>query len=509
MATTFTVKRYKAARRACAPFVAIETPDAPATIDALRAGLNGVTPTLQWDVVRGLIALNDSGQSAIGAAQIDLAATVNPVEMLAGIVKLPAVSVVFMLNAHRFLADVAVVQAIQNLRDIYKSDRRTLTLIGTSFSLPAELASDVVILSEPLPTRDELGAVLDAQYANLKREVPTAPDLTPDERAAALDAVVGLAAFPGENAIAMSLSARGLATADLWEHKIKGIESTEGLHVYKPSADDTTLDELAGLDNVVEFFRDLIAVKAFGAIVFIDEGDKAFAGAMSDHTGDSGVAKDQAGQVLTYMEDHKAIGVLLAGLAGCGKTQLVKAIGAASGKPVLIFDLGGMKAGHVGESERAIRAALKVVTATAEGRTLFVMTCNKSVLFTPELNRRFSDQFFFDAMSADARRACWQTYARKCGLSPEQASVPAGMDDGWTGAEIKRACERAALHRKTVVDAARYIVPSAVSGAKQNAELRQQAEGRFLSASDPGWYRAPKQAAPAALPASARSYDVG
>ena len=178
-----------------------------------------------------------------------------------------------------------------------------------------------------------------------------------------------------------------------------------------------------------------------------------------------------------------------------------------STEPVIVFDLGGMKGGIVGQSERAIRAALKVVTATAEGRVLFVMTANKTTSFSPELNRRFPDQFFFDTPNAAARRAIWDVYIAKNGLTPSQAAFPEGFDEGWTGAEIKRACERAARYGKTVVEAARFIIPSSVSGAQAIGALRREATGRFLSASEPGWYEMPVEKTPA-VTTTQRSIDL-
>jgi hypothetical protein len=289
----------------------------------------------------------------------------------------------------------------------------------------------------------------------------------------------------------MSIERKGFNLARCWERKIKAIENTDGLHVYKWRSGDTTIDELRGIDNVVAFAQQLIAVDAFGVVVFIDEADKAMAGGLAEYSGDSGVAKDQIGQILTHVNDTKALGVMFAGLAGTGKTQLAKAIGQASGKPVIIFDLGGMKGGHVGESEAKIRAALKVVDATAEGKALFILTANKTTIFTPEMNRRFSDQFFFDLPDDQGRAAIWPVYAAKNKLTASQALVPPGFDAGWTGAEIQRACERAALFGCTVVEAARWIVPQAQRERKTIETMRREAAGRFLSASYPGFYTLP------------------
>ena len=62
-------------------------------------------------------------------------------------------------------------------------------------------------------------------------------------------------------------------------------------------------------------------------------------------------------------------------------------------------------------------------------------------------------------------------------------------DDGWTGAEIKECCRKAYRLKMSLVEAARYIVPVSKSAAEQIKALRQQASGKFISASTPGVYQ--------------------
>jgi hypothetical protein len=491
------VANFKAARRVSTPIVAIETPDPASTIAAIRKTLPDKTPVMSWDCARGLVGLDQYGKAAVSgalaAAQIEQAQTVNATETLLACLGLPGESVVFMYNLHRQLNAGLVeaapcVQALWNLRDPFKVNRRMIVPLAPTFKIPPELTGDIIVLDEPLPTRDELSKTIDQQHKNADLPLPEE-----ETRAAALDALVGLPYFTSEQAYAMALTKKGVVIPQLWNLKIKAIQSTPGLRVWRAKPGDTSIDELQGIDNVVSFMQKLILADAFGAIVFIDEMDKAFAGGMSDHTGDSGVSKDQVGTILSYIEDTGSLGVLLAGVAGTGKTQLAKATGVAAGKPVIVFDLGGMKGGTVGQSEEQIRNALKVVTATAEGRVLFLGTANRTTMFTPELNRRFPDQFFYDVPDEAGRRAIWQVYINKLGLRESQAEIPLGFDRGWTGAEIKRACERAVLFGDTVVDAARYIIPSSVSGKKAIMELRMQAQDRFLSASYEGYYRIPEE----------------
>ena len=58
---------------------------------------------------------------------------------------------------------------------------------------------------------------------------------------------IGLAAFPAEQALAMSLVKRELDTEDLWERKRQIIEQTPGLSVWRGGE---TFEDIGGVENV-------------------------------------------------------------------------------------------------------------------------------------------------------------------------------------------------------------------------------------------------------------------
>ena len=70
--------------------------------------------------------------------------------------------------------------------------------------------------------------------------------------------------------------------------------------------------------------------------------------------------------------------------------------------------------------------------------------------------------------------------------------LPRSVD--WTGAEIKSACRLSALLEVPLVEAARQVVPVAVTAAESVARLRDWASGRCLSAAVPGLYLRGKEA---------------
>ena len=138
------IEQFKAARRAGTPLVAIETPDPAATMAAIIAGMNGKNPPfMKWDVVQGLAAINENGSKELARLNIpkdQLAMmSTNPTEMLGMISKLGGESIIFMQNAHRYVDNDGVAQAMWNLRDIYKGRLNTLVMLAPGIRLPAEL----------------------------------------------------------------------------------------------------------------------------------------------------------------------------------------------------------------------------------------------------------------------------------------------------------------------------------------------------------------------------------
>jgi hypothetical protein len=486
------IDQFKAARGRSVPLVGVTTADPAATMERLIASLKAGSPVLRWDVVRGITPVNAAGKQLLKTAQIDGSEFGNPVEALTVVngekLGKPGVSdglVLFMVNAHLFVKDAPILQAVWNLRDEFKANSRMLVLLAPSLTLPAELEHDVIVLDEPLPNHEELVAIVREQYANAKRAVSALPDLTDDILNRAVDALTGLAAFTAEQITAMSLTKAGIDLDMLWERKRQAIEQTPGMQVWRGGE---SLDDVAGYDNAKLAIRRLLGSKREPrVVVFIDEIEKMIGGAERDS---SGVSQDQLGQTLSYMQDHDVTGLIFIGPPGAAKTALAKAAGTTLGVPTIALDLGGMKGSLVGESEQRLRAALKVITAVGNNRALFIATCNSIGNLPPELRRRFTrGTFFFDLPTSGERKAIWALYAKKFDLTAAQmADMP--NDTDWTGAEIKQCASMAWDMGLTLREAAEYVVPVATSAKESIARLRSQATGRFISASQPGVYMA-------------------
>jgi SpoVK/Ycf46/Vps4 family AAA+-type ATPase len=263
----------------------------------------------------------------------------------------------------------------------------------------------------------------------------------------------------------------------LWERKCQAVEQTPGLTIWRGGE---TFDQVGGCDNIKGFLTAVLhGQEAPRVIVFVDEIEKAVAGTGTDM---SGVKTEMTGTMLSWMQDRGADGVIFIGPPGAAKSAVGKAAGATAGIPTVAFDLSAMQNSLVGGSGERLRAALQVVDAISQGRSLWIATCNSITSLPPELRRRFTlGTFFFDLPSAIERKAIWDIYLKKWNLTGDLLD-----DEGWTGAEIKECCRKAWRLKLSLRESAEYVVPVSRSAADQIDALRRQASGRFLSASQPG-----------------------
>ena len=168
------------------PLMAFETTDPAQTIAGCVSALRSRNvPILRWDCIRGLVSLNTIGNNFLSAVAPTTSggqeATIPPVNCLSLLASYYAGfdnnssrkgaindAIIFYMNAHRFIDNEGVVQALWNIRDTFKSHGSTLVMLAPMIKLPAELTHDVVVVTEPLPTAEEVAKIVDsiAQSAN-------------------------------------------------------------------------------------------------------------------------------------------------------------------------------------------------------------------------------------------------------------------------------------------------------------------------------------------------------
>ena len=487
--------------KAGVPLVLLQTSDPAECIAAIRKDCaNGIDrPLLIWDCVRGLIGGNVPGQAIadnLNQGQDPAIGTAAPGECLRVLQTLPELAVVLMINLGMIINEqgqIPTKQALWNLRDSLKTRGALVCFtapLGTK--LPADLVNDVCVLEIPLPTVE--------QHKQSIKVLVKDTDLIIDDQTIdkAVDAVCGLSGFAAEQSVALSISKSGIDLDGLWDRKRVQIEQTPGLSVWRGG---DTFSDIGGCQQAKEFFTRLINGKRPPrAIVFLDEIEKQMAGNAGDL---SGTSQAQFGKWLTHMQDTNAVGAMFIGPPGAAKSALAKAIGGEAGIPTIQWDMGDSKGGIVGETEAKTAATLATIEAVAQGRALWICTCNSIGVLPPELRRRFTlGTFFFDLPTAEERSGIWRIWLEKYGLKATQ-TIP--QDEGWTGAEIRQCADKADRLSISLVDAATYVIPVSVSASESIETLRKSASGKYLSASYPGVYRYTMQSA---IPQQARRMDI-
>jgi hypothetical protein len=485
------IEQFTSARRVSTPLVCVRTPDAASTISNIRKSLKTeekTTPLVQWDAVHGLRGLNDKGtvevSNMLSTTQQESAATVQ-LAIALGILETAKEDVIcFAHNLQLFWGnDGVVVQGIWNLRDPYKANGNMLVaLVPAGVDLPTELVNDVLILTEPLPTRGELRQIVKETFEFAKCKLPTE-----DVFNKAGDALIGIAAFPSEQATAMELNKETstLNIHGLWDRKRSIVAATPGLSFYDGPE---TLKDAGGLTNIKTYLtRIMNGKRGANLLLRVDEIEKAFAGNGSDT---SGVKTELLGNFLTWVEDRKVICLLFLGVPGAAKSHIVYCTGGEFKKPVVNFDIAGMQDSLVGNSGKNLRKAEAVVEAISDGQIILLATANSLRGLPPELISRFEKGgiFFFDTPDAEERKAILQLKIAKYELTDDQVKDVPSLE-GWTGREIDSMCDKASNLSLTCGEAAKYIVPLSVSHAEMMQDLRESAHNRYLSASHEGKFQ--------------------
>jgi SpoVK/Ycf46/Vps4 family AAA+-type ATPase len=427
-----------------------------------------------WDVDRGL-QLPD-GQVAAGTT--DPMAAVKAVNALAAE---NSSALLLLPNFHRFLGSAEVVQALAHQIHQGKLNRTFVVVLSPVVQIPVELERQFVVIEHDLPGRQQLDEIA--------RGVATEPDemVEGEDLVKLLDAASGLTRFEAEGAFALSLVRRGrLDPQSVWDLKTQALKKSGLLTLHRGGE---TFSDLGGLETLKAFCTRALRTRRDGNV--------------------------------------KPRGILLLGVPGTGKSAFSKALGNETGRPTLVLDVGALLGSLVGQSEANVRQALRIIDAMApcvafldevekalsgvasSGQTdsgvtarLFgsfltwlsdhetdvfvVATCNDISKLPPEFSRaeRFDGVFFLDLPGSQERQAVWHIYLKKFAI-PDQ---PLPKDDEWTGAEIRSCCRLAKLLDVSLVEAARNVVPVAVTAAESVERLRNWACGRCLSANQPGIY---------------------
>lgn len=457
-----------------------------------------------WSVVRGIQQFSNTPE--VGK-RIDTR-TIDPNAALDYVLEGVENAVYIFRDLHPFFTDPAVTRRIRELASYLKNSYKTVILISPTLQLPMELRKDVSVIDYNLPTREELGDLLDQTLTEVNESTGRDINLTPEARKKILDAAAGLTWGEVENVLARTLVTTGsLGENDLpiiLSEKEQAIRKSGLLECYPVEND---LDDVGGMEGL----KDWILKRRV---------------AFDDRAREFGLPAPR--------------GILLIGVQGCGKSLAAKAVAGAWGLPLIRLDIGRLFNSLVGSSEENMRNALSVAESVApailwldeieksmsgsqssgavDGGTsarvmatfltwlqeksapvFVVATANNIENLPPELLRRgrLDETFFVDLPSAAEREDIFQIHLSRRLRDPREFDLKAlaAATEGFSGAEIEQCvvsglfeayATQTNLTTHILVEAINETIPLSQTMRESITGLREWAEGRAREAKKVG-----------------------
>jgi AAA+ superfamily predicted ATPase len=453
---------------------------------------------LSWSATRGLRRVGGARTGGAEGAR-------EPMEALAAIEKLAEPSLVVLKDFHPYLNDPTVIRGLRELSQSLKTTYTTVILLSPVLQIPVELEKELTVLDVPLPTHDELYALLKEIAEVVVRGKRASVSLKREDADLIAKAAQGLTLSEAENAFAKAIASDSrLGKEDIGlilDEKRQVIRKSGLLEYYST---EEQFENVGGLENL----KTWLARRG---------------NAFSEPARRFGLPEPK--------------GLLLLGVQGCGKSLTAKAIASSWKMPLLRLDMGRIFSGLVGSSEENLRRAIRVaesvapavlwtdeiekglsgsgssgfsdggVTARVFGAMLtwlqektapvfVVATANRIDLLPPELLRkgRFDEIFFIDLPAAPERREIFRIHVGRRGRKPEDYDLPAlaAAAEGFSGAEIEQVvvaalydafAEGKELEQRHLVRAVAETFPLATTMREDIQKLRDWAKTRTRPAS--------------------------
>jgi ATP-dependent 26S proteasome regulatory subunit len=457
----------------------------------------------EWSCSTGIVPAGTSIQSQRQRSPT----TKEPLAALDQVIEQVEPAIFLFKDFHPFLTktNFAITRKLKEIALHLKNSYKTILIVSPVLELPPELEKEVTVLNHPLPTREELAALLDKIVDDVRqfKQVKVEVDAAAQERLS--QAALGLTLGEAENVFARILvKTERLSAGDVSEvfAEKQQIIRKSGLLEYCATSEN--FENVGGLAVLKEWLTKR-------AIAFSDQA-RAF-----------GLSAPK--------------GILLLGVQGCGKSLCAKAVSQLWQLPLLRFDMGRMFGSFVGSSEENVRRAIGVAESVApailwvdeidkafagsqssgatDGGTtarvfgtfvtwlsekaapvFVVATANDISQLPPELLRkgRLDEIFFVDLPSRDERAEIFRIHLarRKRDTAKFDLEALAGASAEFSGAEIEEAINSALydafyaqqdLTNEQVRKALAQTVPLAKTMDEQISRLRSWAEGRARNAS--------------------------
>ncbi|RME28254.1 MAG: AAA family ATPase [Deltaproteobacteria bacterium] len=393
-------------------------------------------------------------------------------------------------DLHPFLGEPRVVRRLRDLVATLGPRGQAIILVGHAVRVPPELEKDLTVLDVPLPNQAEVGRLLSVLCKAEGIEIPEA------RFAQFVQGCLGLSEREIKRLYARILLAGGRFTDDdlrqLVEEKRQAIRKSRYLELWERPG---SIDEVGGMDALKRWLRQR-------KLAFSPEARRF------------GLPQPS--------------GLFMLGVQGCGKSLMAKAVADLWRFPLLRLDVAAVFAG--GDEEQSLRNTVKIAESLApvvlwidelekgfmtadqrggEGLGYFltwmqekqapvfvVATANEVRVLPPELLRkgRFDEIFFVDLPDVHERLQILDIHLRKRRRDPDDFDLTRLAEDTekFSGAELEQLivaglysafAEGRPLDDHDLVDAARDMVPLAVTMDDRLKELREWARTRARMAS--------------------------
>jgi SpoVK/Ycf46/Vps4 family AAA+-type ATPase len=465
-----------------------------------------VTKIHTWDAQRGLINLKDTNQ-------VHTDGLANSTELLKYLQSYREEDNIFILkDFHLHFDKVINIRLLRNLWNILKTKGNMLVLVGHKFAIPAEMEKEIQLIDYDLPgaksIEERLAFIIDSVNKAREDNKMESLEVPAEIKEAAVEAAKGMTFGEIENAFAMAYtttkSFEQPFVSTVFDEKIQQLKKN-GLLTYIPS--DISFDNVGGLNGLKRWIRSR---------------KKAY-------------SQDARDYKLPLPK-----GILLASVPGVGKTLVSKSIAKEFDCPLFQFDMGSIFDSHVGNSERNMREAIKVIESigkcvilideiekslskdavSGKGDTgvssrifgtflgwlndrtnpaFIVATSNDhTILPTPLIRKgRFDQLFWVDLPSDQERREIFNVVLTKYGRKPSDFDLKKFVveSDEFTGAEIEDVVKSALFRAfdvgeevsdKDVLAELAEFIPFAHSHEEDLQTMRKQARGKLVMLNDQG-----------------------
>lgn len=405
---------------------------------------------------------------------------------------------------------------IRKIRDVAGSLKgadspKNVVIIAPSLQLPDDLQKDVTVVDFNLPSLEELKKLLNLMIDNMIDNPKFKVDLDENGKEKLCKAAQGLTYQEAENALSRAIITTGQLTEDeldiILEEKCQVIKKTGILEFINT---DINIDDIGGLENMKRWLK---------------------------KRNNSWLGKAQKDYNLPAPK-----GILITGVAGCGKSMTAKAMSAMWQLPLLRLDVGKIFSGVVGSSEENMRKAIQTAEAVApsilwideiekgfggnghenDGGTttrvfgtfltwmqektkpVFVIaTANKINMLPPEMHRkgRFDEIFFVDLPTEKERKIIFKLHLEKrlkdsisksFKVTDSLLSRLSEATEGFGGSEIEQVVisalfeafsEDRQLKEDDLFKAIKNTIPLSVTQAEQISAIREWSYERAVAAS--------------------------